>query len=956
MHKFSQIDTKARLIKGGFRMNRIKVLVFLVVAGFGLAFYVLPTEYSKVSGSMLADPISPPTNINATDSVYITKVQISWDGVKGATAYRIFRNTVNNSNTATDIGTTAAAYFFDETSGVGTTYFYWVRAENGGTVSQLSWADQGTRANGEILPGAFQTLDPPTAPTANPVTASKALLGKALFWDEQLSSTKTVSCGTCHQASAGGSDPRTVIGDSRSRNPGPDNAFNTGDDVFGSPGVPQNNLNGTYTSNPLFGIREQVTGRKSPSYLNAAYTRGGLFWDGRANDVFRDQITNSILLTEWGGLESQSAGPPLSSAEMAHGGRNWNQVAANIATAKPLALARKIPNGLKAWIGTRTYPQLFQEVYGTSDVTPARISLAIGTHERTLFSDRTPLDAYVQGIGTLTAEELAGSVVFQEVQCNACHGGSLLSDNSYHNIGVRPASEDLGRAAVSGTADDNARFKTPGLRNTSLRGPFFHNGRQETIENVVEFYDRGGDFDAPNIDHSLIRPLNLTAQQRAELSAFLKRPLVDSRVQLELPPFDRPTLYTQTDRVPVVSGVGRAGSGGQTPTPKAIEPPLLGNTSFTVAISGALGGAPAVLVVDASDPGIGAMIPAAGSFARVLINLGGSGNGNGWGSTVLSIPSDLAFVGRTFYGRWYVTDAGAANGFAVSTLFRFTIFNSTIVATPFDFDGDSKTDVGIYRPNAGGGEWWLSRSSNGGSFATQFGTSTDQPVPADFTGDGKSDISFFRPSTGFWYVLRSEDLSFFATPFGNNGDVPVPSDYDADGKADIAVFRPSNSTWYISKSGGGTTIQQFGLSGDVPVAADYDGDGRTDVAIYRPSLGQWWINKTTVGTIAFQFGTPTDKTVVGDYTGDGKADVAFWRPSTGNWFVLRSEDNSFFAFPFGISTDSPVVGDFDGDGKFDPGVYRSSNTTWYVQHSTGGTLIQQFGTSGDQPLPSVYVR
>ncbi len=275
----------------------------------------------------------------------------------------------------------------------------------------------------------------------------------------------------------------------------------------------------------------------------------------------------------------------------------------------------------------------------------------------------------------------------------------------------------------------------------------------------------------------------------------------------------------------------------------------------------------------------------------------------------------------------------------------------------FDFDGDAKTDIGIYRPNgANGAEWWYLKSSNGGSFATQFGTASDTIAAADYTGDGKADIAFWRPSTGFWYVLRSEDLTYFAVPFGANGDVPVPSDFDADGKADVAVFRPSTATWFIANSTGNTTIQQFGQAGDLPVPADYDGDGRSDLAIYRPGVGQWWLLRSTAGTVAYQFGTSADKTVAGDFTGDGKTDAAFWRPSTGEWYVLRSEDLSFYAFPFGTSTDVPSPGDYDGDGKTDAGVFRPSNTTWYVNRSTAGVLIQQFGSAGDVPLPNAYVR
>jgi hypothetical protein len=274
----------------------------------------------------------------------------------------------------------------------------------------------------------------------------------------------------------------------------------------------------------------------------------------------------------------------------------------------------------------------------------------------------------------------------------------------------------------------------------------------------------------------------------------------------------------------------------------------------------------------------------------------------------------------------------------------------------FDFDGDGKTDIGIFRPNGSASEWWMNRSSTGATFALQFGSSTDKIAPADYTGDGKTDIAFWRPSDGHWYVLRSEDFSFFAFPFGTNGDIPVPADYDADAKADAAVFRPSTATWFISQSSGAPTrIFQFGATGDQPVVADYDGDGKADVGIFRPGPREWWIQRSTAGLLATQFGNVSDKAVQGDYTGDGKTDIAIWRPATGEWLIVRSEDFSFYGFPFGASTDIPAPGDYDGDGKFDATVFRPSNATWFIGRTTSGTLIVQFGSTGDRPIPNAYV-
>ena len=280
--------------------------------------------------------------------------------------------------------------------------------------------------------------------------------------------------------------------------------------------------------------------------------------------------------------------------------------------------------------------------------------------------------------------------------------------------------------------------------------------------------------------------------------------------------------------------------------------------------------------------------------------------------------------------------------------------------SPFDFDGDGKSDIGITRPNSGITEWWISRSSDSNVFSTVFGVDSDISAPADFTGDGKTDIAVFRPSTGFWYVLRSEDFSYTAFPFGSNGDIPMPADYDGDGKADPAVFRPSGANWFINRSSDGqTTIAQFGAPGDQPVAADYDGDGKADIAVYRQNNGaqEWWIQRSTAGLFATVFGASGDKAVPGDYTGDGKADVAVWRPSNGNWFILRSEDFSYLAFPWGANGDLPAPGDYDGDGKTDAAVFRQSSATWFINRTGGsGPLITGFGLSGDAPVPSSFVR
>lgn len=946
-------------------MQQLKrfVQLSLILIAIGLVcqqWFTTSSAVRKASteGSLIQGTLPSPTGLSASDGDYADKIGVMWNSARGAALYRVFRSTNGDPSSATEVGTTVANYFFDTTAQINQYYFYWVRAESNVSNSNLSNGDRGLRAVGSFQSEIFSPLSPPPAPAGNPVTAAKASLGKILFWDEQLSSTLTVACGTCHRSSQGGSDPRSNVNNYRSRHPGFDNVLNTPDDVIGSAGVPLNNLDGTYSPSNLFGFDEQVTSRKAPSYLNAGLAFNGLFWDGRASNTFRDPLTNAILLTDWASYESQILGPPVSSSEMAHGNRNWTQVANQIAAARPLALASNVPRAIAEWIGGRSYPELFEDAFGSPEVTPARIAMAIATHERSLFSDRAPLDRYASAIEPLTAQEDRGREIYVASQCNFCHGGPLLSDQNFHNVGVRPQAEDIGREAVTQNANDRARFKTPGLRNVELRGPYMHNGRFATLEDVVEFYNRGGDFDAPNKDPR-VRPLNLTSKEKADLVSFLKRPFTDARVRDELPPFDRPHLYTESNRIPAITGTGRPGSGGIVPQAVAYEPPLVGNPSFTVAVSRGLGGAPAVLVIDINDPGVGTSIPAAGSLVRVQVNTTGSGDGNGFGSYSVAIPNNASLIGQTFYGRWYITDAGAANGFSVSQVIRFTVFGDVPTVTnraPADFDGDGRTDVAVFRGSVG--YWYISQLSDGAFRAEAFGTANDKITPGDYDGDGKTDIAVWRPSNGAWYRLDSSTSTFRFTTFGQNEDIPMPADYDGDGKTDIGVYRPSNNYfYYLNSSDGSFNFKQWGASGDLPLIGDYDGDGKSDYAIFRPSVATFYYLRSSDGEVrAFQWGANGDKPIAGDFDDDHKTDIAVYRPSFGGWFVIKSSDNSFTGVAWGTTGDKPAPGDYDGDSKCDVAVFRPSSGLFFIlQSSTNSLRAEQFGITGDVPVPSAYV-
>ena len=271
------------------------------------------------------------------------------------------------------------------------------------------------------------------------------------------------------------------------------------------------------------------------------------------------------------------------------------------------------------------------------------------------------------------------------------------------------------------------------------------------------------------------------------------------------------------------------------------------------------------------------------------------------------------------------------------------LISSNAQNTQFDFDGDGKSDISVYR----NGEWHLLQSS-GGYATAQFGLAGDKLTPADYDGDGKTDISVYR--NGTWYLLRSAQ-GFGAIQFGVAEDIPQPADYDGDGKAEIAVFRPSSGVWYIyNLAANQTSIVQFGVSEDKPVAADFTGDGRAEIAVWRPSSGDWYhLNLTNNQYGVFHFGASGDIPVTGDYDGDGRVDFAVFR--SGIWYLQKSTEG-FSAFQFGLAGDIPAVADFDGDGKTNVSVFRQG--VWYYLNNTNNPVIQQFGLSSDIPVQSSF--
>ena len=302
-------------------------------------------------------------------------------------------------------------------------------------------------------------------PVNNLTTNNGATLGRVLFYDKRLSANNTVSCSSCHQAAKGFSDA---------------SQFSTG-------------FAGGHTS------------RNSMGLTNARYyLRQNFFWDERAAT-----------------LEDQVLLPIQNSTEM---GLTLTELVTKI-QAEPY------------------YSTLFTSAFGTPTVTSDRISKALAQFVRSIVSGSSKYDQGVPANFTnFTASENRGRGLFGTAGCAACHGSdNFVPGNLIFNNGLENPYVDKGLGGITGLTSDEGFFKVPSLRNIELTAPYMHDGRFATLEQVVEFYNSGV-VNHPNLSPALrnppgppgspppaVRRLNLTAQQKTDLVAFLKT-LTDTSV------------------------------------------------------------------------------------------------------------------------------------------------------------------------------------------------------------------------------------------------------------------------------------------------------------------------------------------------------------------------------------------------------------------------------------------
>ncbi|MCP4457754.1 MAG: cytochrome-c peroxidase [Cytophagales bacterium] len=234
------------------------------------------------------------------------------------------------------------------------------------------------------------------------------------------------------------------------------------------------------------GIDGEVGDRNSTAIINPGWLPS-LFWDGRASSV-----------------EDQAFGPVPNPIEMHE---EWTE-----ATDKLNAHA--------------DYPDLFLKAFETDDIDSVLVVKAIAQFERTLISSNSKFDRYLARTEELTESEQNGlDLFFSEVgDCFHCHGTILFTDNLFHNNGLDRTFTDLGLGGVTDDSNDDGKFKAPTLRNIAFTAPYMHDGRFNTLEEVIDFYSEGLQS-SPTIDPLLTGVLhggrNLSNLEKEDLISFL---------------------------------------------------------------------------------------------------------------------------------------------------------------------------------------------------------------------------------------------------------------------------------------------------------------------------------------------------------------------------------------------------------------------------------------------------
>lgn len=233
---------------------------------------------------------------------------------------------------------------------------------------------------------------------------------------------------------------------------------------------------------------------------------------------------------------------------------NWDGAAtsleqqARLPIENPVEMHQLLATGVRRLQQTDLYPPLFQQAFGSSTITETNVLKALAQFERTLISANSRYDKFVRREGSLTPTERAGAAVFNnhpgEVSglfirggtCHHCHisENGLFSSPEFFNNGLDQTFTDPGRAGITNANADRGKFRAPSLRNIAQTAPYMHDGRFQTLEQVLDHYNEHIQVTSPTVDPNVLLSnspggtrLDLTAQEKTQLLAFLKT-LTDS--------------------------------------------------------------------------------------------------------------------------------------------------------------------------------------------------------------------------------------------------------------------------------------------------------------------------------------------------------------------------------------------------------------------------------------------
>lgn len=331
-------------------------------------------------------------------------------------------------------------------------------------------------------------------PSDNQPDPLRIELGKLIFFDPLQSAQLDVACSTCHLPDFGFADGRDLPLGPSGEGFGPER-------VLTDPNmVPE--------------------GRHAPTVINAGFNQFGqqrgidgfMFWDGR-----KRRLENLVLLPQ----------------------REFSEMRADV-----YPIGEVVDTLVARFRSVPEYEALFQEAFPAkgdsvdmgllpSAVDSLSLAQSLAQFIRSLTSVDSPYDRFIAGDGSaLSLEQKRGLALFNEkAGCVECHSGPMFSDFTFHVVGARQLGpgfqgtphEDFGRWIVTRIEFDKYKFRTPSLRNVAATAPYMHSGGYDTLEDVVDFFDRGGG-DHPRVDPATleIQPLGLTDREKSDLVAFLE--------------------------------------------------------------------------------------------------------------------------------------------------------------------------------------------------------------------------------------------------------------------------------------------------------------------------------------------------------------------------------------------------------------------------------------------------